>query len=54
MTTIFLDINDEIYIIKSVKYNNTTKSYKIDTEKLETWEKSLFLVLLNLQISHLL
>ena len=39
MTTIFLDINDEIYIIKSLAYNITTKSYKIDTEKLETWEK---------------
>ena len=42
MTTIFLDINDEIYIIKSLIYNNTTKSYKIDTEKLETWEKVTF------------
>ena len=39
MTTIFLDINDEIYIIKSLTYNITTKSYKDDTEKLETWEK---------------
>ena len=42
MTTIFLDINDEIYIIKSLTYNITTKSYKIDTEKLETWEKVTF------------
>ena len=39
MTTIFLDINDEIYIIKSLTYSITTKSYKIDTEKLEAWEK---------------
>ena len=39
MTTIFLDINEEIHIIKSLTYNTTTKSYKIDTEKLETWEK---------------
>ena len=43
MTTIFLDINDEIYIIKNLTYNVTTKSYKIDTEKLGTWEKVTFL-----------
>ena len=42
MTTIFLVINDEIYIIKSLTYNTTTKSYQIDTEKLETWEKVTF------------
>ena len=42
MTTIFHDINDEIYIIKSLTYNITTKSYKTDTEKLETWEKVTF------------
>ena len=42
MTTIFLDINDEIYIIKSLTYNITTKSYNIDTEKLETWERFTF------------
>ena len=40
MTTIFLDINDEIYIIKSLTYNITIKSYKIDTEKF--WEKVTF------------
>ena len=40
MKTIFLDINDEINIIKSLTYNITTKSYKIDTEKLENWEKA--------------
>ena len=39
MTTIFLDINDEIYFSKSLTYNITTESYKIDSEKLETWEK---------------
>ena len=42
MTTIFLDINDEIYIIKSLTYNITTKSYKTDTEKLQTWEEATF------------
>ena len=42
MTTIFIDINDEIYIIKSLTYNITTKSYKIDNENLETWEKGTF------------
>ena len=42
MTTVFLDINDEIYIIKSLTYNITTKSYKTDTGKLETWEKVTF------------
>ena len=42
MTTIFLDVNDKIYTIKSLTYNITTKSYKIDTEKLETWEKVTF------------
>ena len=44
MTTIFLHINDEIYIIKSLTYNITTTgyNYKIHTEKLETWEKVTF------------
>ena len=42
MTTNFLDKNDEIYIIKSLTYNITTKIYKVDTEKLETWEKVTF------------
>ena len=42
MTTIFLDIKDEIYNTKSLTYNITTKSYKIDTEKLETWGKATF------------
>ena len=42
MTTIFLDINDATYLFKSLTYNITTKSYKIDTEKLETWGKVTF------------
>ena len=42
MTTIFFDINDEIFIIKSLTYNITTKSYKIDTENFENWEKVTF------------
>ena len=42
MTTIFLDINNEIYIIKSLTYNITIKSYKIYTEKLETLKKVTF------------
>ena len=42
MTTIFLEINDEIYIIKSLTYNITTKNYKVDTEKLDTWENVTF------------
>ena len=42
MTKILLDINYEIYIIKSLTYNNTTESYKVDTEKVETWEKLTF------------
>ena len=42
MTTIFLDINDKIYSIKNLNYNITTKSCKIDTEELETWEKATF------------
>ena len=37
MTTIFLDINAEIYIIKCLIYNITDQSYKIDT--FATWEK---------------
>ena len=41
MTTIFPDINDEIYIIKSLTYN-TSKNYKVDMKKLETWEKVAF------------
>ena len=36
MTTIFLDINDELHIIKCLINNNRTKSFRIDTEKLET------------------
>ena len=42
MTTIFLNVNDEIYIIKNLTYNITSKNYKIDTEKLGTWEKVTF------------
>ena len=42
MTTIFLDINDEINNVKCLTYNITTESYKIDKEKLETWEKATF------------
>ena len=41
MTTTFFDTNNEIYIIKSLTYI-TTKNYKVDTEKLETWEKATF------------
>ena len=39
MTTIFLEINDEIYIVKGLTYYFTTQSYRIDTETLGTWEK---------------
>ena len=42
MTTIILDINDEIYIIKRLTYYFTTEIYKIDTETLGTWEKVTF------------
>ena len=42
MTTIILDIIDEIYIIKRLTYYFTTQSYKIDTETLGTWEKNTF------------
>ena len=42
MTTLFLEINDKIYITKSLTYNFTTKSYRIYTETLETWEKVTF------------
>ena len=53
ITTIILDINDEKYIVKSLTYNLTSKSYKIDREKFETWEKLLFLVFQNLRTFHL-
>ena len=52
MTTFFLDFNDEIYFIESSTYNITTKSFKIGTEKLETWEKATFSCSPGLQISH--
>ena len=42
MATFFRGLNNEIYIIKCLTYNITTKRYKIDTEKLETWEKATF------------
>ena len=42
MTTIFLYINDEIYIIKRLTNYFTTQSYKTDTETLGTWEKVTF------------
>ena len=42
MTTIFLEINDEIYIVKQLTYYYTTQSYSIDTETLGTWEKVIF------------
>ena len=55
MTTIFLDINDEIYVIKCLTYNITPQSYKIDKEMLglQLGKGSLSLVLQNLQISQL-
>ena len=49
MTTIFLDIGDEIYIFKSLTYNFTNKTFMIHTEKLETWKKATFFGLQNLQ-----
>ena len=52
MTTKFLEIYDEIYIIKRLTYYYTTQSYKIDTETLGTWEKVTFSCPQNLQISH--
>ena len=42
MTTLFLEINDEIYIVKQLTYYYTTQSYSIDTETLGTWEKVTF------------
>ena len=42
MTKKFLEIKDEIYIIKGLTYYFTTQSYKIDTETLGTWEKVTF------------
>ena len=42
MTSIFVDVNDKIYIIKCLTYNNTTENYKIDREKFETWQKVVF------------
>ena len=42
MTTVFLDINDKIYVIKCLTYNITTKIYKIDTDEHETWESYIF------------
>ena len=42
MTTKFLEINDEIYIVKQLTYYYTTQSYSIDTETLGTWEKVTF------------
>ena len=38
MTTHFPELKDEPYIIKSLTYNLTSKSYKIDTKKLVTWQ----------------
>ena len=29
-----------MYIVKCLTYNITTKKYKIDTKKLENWEKA--------------
>ena len=42
MKTIFLDINDKIYINKNLTYNITTKSYRVDMKKLGTWERATF------------
>ena len=42
MTISFLDISDEIKILKCLTYNLATKNYKIYTEKLETWGKVKF------------
>ena len=53
MTTIFLNINQEIYIVNCLAYNRTTNSYNYGTEKLETWEKIAFFVLRSLEALHL-
>ena len=42
MTTIFLEKNDEIYIVKGLTYYFRTQSYRIDIETLGTWEKVTF------------
>ena len=42
MTTLLLDKNDELYTVRRLSHNLTTGSYKIETEKLETWEKATF------------
>ena len=42
MTTIFLETNDEIYLIKGLTYYYTTQNYRIDTETLGIWEKVTF------------
>ena len=35
-------MNDKIYIVECLNFNLTTENYKIDTEKLQTWEKATF------------
>ena len=42
MTSIFLDTNDKIYITECLTYNIAKNSYKNDTDKSETWEKTTF------------
>ena len=52
MTTIYLDKNDEIYIIKSLTYNITAKPTKLTRKNLKLGKTLLFLVPQNLQTLH--
>ena len=42
MTTIFLEINNDSYLLEHLTYNSETKVFTVFTERVGDWEKVIF------------
>ena len=42
MTTIFLDINNDSYLLEHLTYNSETKVFTVFTERVSDWEEVIF------------
>ena len=42
MTTIFLEINNDSYLLEHLTYNSETKVFTVLTERVGDWEKVIF------------
>ena len=42
MTTIFLEINSDPYLLEHLSYNSETKVFTVLTERVGDWEKVIF------------